>query len=226
MDSKSQITLLNSVQDLQDFQSKTKLTFIKEIEFNKASVFKIESKGFLVIPKNPFNTSIIIEDEVLLENFIAEENFPINDYNNDYYALLKVEIDSIFFALNQNNSIEGAIKSLEFLDFKTLKYEDFKRKAFELSLEKNKTKILNFILLFSKFLIQSEKDDYKWTLIPEYGGLNVIKRLVFVNNNKGKYIDLFYNLLKYFNEKVEKYDLNNTFDYYTKTSIEFQKKIK
>lgn len=169
-------------------------TFVAQPDFNFSKVYLLNDSSYLIMPLNPFGNSLLTDKKELLDKWISEQYFPVNDEVNKFYfenhdkignliankETLKQELyNYVFKGENKTfhefstDEIDNIYKLLQ----KKRKYQDFK---------------LNFIVLVGDFILsQYKQENYRWGLLRSKQFLNPVMNLIIVTDEKEK---RYYNL--------------------------------
>jgi hypothetical protein len=170
------------------------IAFILQIDFNLAKVYLLSDWTYLVMPFNPFSNWLLTDKQELLQKWIKERYFPVDD-----------EIDRSYFERSrslENLTYHKAGLKQALCDFI---FKDGNRSPDELSGDEidcihEALKYrglfarfkLNFIFLLGDYVISQRKDrDLHWGLLSDKQSLNPSINLIIVTDLKrGEYYDL------------------------------------
>jgi hypothetical protein len=160
--------------------------FIMQIEFNFASVYQLSNSSCLVMPLNPFGKSLLVSSLDLLNKFIENKEFPVDDRVNGILKENSAEIDNL---VNSKEKLKDDLLEYLFKDAKTSENISVEKidEIYKLLRKRRKFKILElkFILLIGDFLInQCKEQNYRWGLLEIKQLLNPIKCLVLISTEK------------------------------------------
>ena len=82
------------------FKNHSGTKFLKNIDFNESSVYKLKDSSFLIMPLNPFGKSLKTKNKELIEMWESQKYFPTNEIVNNFYFKNKLLIEN----LNVNRS--------------------------------------------------------------------------------------------------------------------------
>lgn len=200
---------------------KEKGRFSYLIEFNMSKVYILPNSKLLVVPLNPFATCILIDNESVLNEFISEQFFPVEEELKGFYFENKEKIDNLPLykkALKDRlfNNIYGTKLKSEQVTVENINevYHCVKKKR------THKKYKLNLIILLGDYLIKASKNKkLQWGLLANKQYLNPKKKLVLIDNlAETSYLDIediSTNGLKI--DDIE-YFLKNITDYFRKTN--------
>jgi len=177
-----------------ELKGKMEAAFVLQLDFNLSKVYLLSDSSYLVMPLNPFGSSILTSKKDLLDKWISEQHFPVSDEVNKFYFDNQDKIDNLIAnkeALKQSlcnyvfkgenktpdNLSSEEIDSIYKLLKKRKKYQEYK---------------LNFIVLVGDYILNQHKQGgYHWGLLRSKKFLNPVMSLIIVTDEKEK---RYYNL--------------------------------
>jgi len=172
---------------------KKQAKYLNSIEFNLAKIYIING-SYLVMPLMPFASSILVFDKALLDKFITEEHFPVNDNVNAWYHKNKTTVDNLN-DLKVNMIQELLINSI----YKEDREQQIKLKSNDIDLIYQKLKQakkltkykLNFIVLTGEYIINNlRQDEWDWGVLKNKQLLNPIINLILVKAASNTYYNI------------------------------------
>lgn len=171
-------------QDANDLKKSKNAEFIYTIESNKSNVFLLDDSTFLLMPFNPFGNSIQVKEKNVIENWVANDKFPITEEFNRFYYDNELVINNL-------NTHKEKLKE----DLFNYVYKDPSNHPVDLNKQvideiykyvKAKRKVdnyrLNFIVLVGDYLMGNNKK-YKWGLYKSCQYINPVHFLAIVNSD-------------------------------------------
>jgi hypothetical protein len=163
---------------------------IERISFNNATIYRLLTGDYLVMPLNPFGKCIIAPKKEVIDSFINDRYFPISEKQNQLFQTDQkkiIKIEQYKPKLKQEildylNYLESSIENTEVFDsfYSTLK----KKKVFE------RFK-LSFIYLLGDWLIGRDHRPITWGLLSNKQFLNpIISVALVIDNARGHYFDI------------------------------------
>lgn len=170
-------------------KNKASTKMIYTVDFNLATVFTIDESSYLVTPLNPFGKNLIVYEKQLLDKFISEEYFPVDEKINIFYYKNKIIINNL---LENKNELIKSLLDFENKELSKLTFKDIDEMYNTLKKQRKIEKYrLNFILLLGEFLIRNQKtDSTSWALLSNKQLLNPVINIVIFNNLSGEYFNI------------------------------------
>ncbi|MFN5646069.1 MAG: hypothetical protein ACK458_00980 [Sphingobacteriales bacterium] len=195
-----------------DLKNRKETKFVKQIEFNFASVFLLEDSCLLVKPLNPFGNSLIVNNHSLLEKWIEDKRFPVDESVNQFYEFNRNKLES----LNSKNLILGKeLLKMVYPEMET-GLNDLSKERIDnayVYLETNK-KIkyykFEFLVFVGDYIIRNSRiRDLRWAQLEVKQYLNPVHQLVLISmSDTSKFYNLEEKMFGKFNYASCQYYLN------------------
>lgn len=172
---------------------KEKGVFSYLIEFNMSKVYTLPNTKLLVVPLNPFATSILIDDENVLKDFIRKQLFPVDEELKGFYFENREKIDRLplYIEILKSQLLNYIYDSKYVSEQLTIEniievYHIVKKKR------THKKYQLNLIILLGDYLIKIYEDKkLQWGLLANKQYLNPKRTLILIDSlSKTSYLDI------------------------------------
>ena len=182
-------------------KARKSVSVILHIEFNLGKVYLLKDCSYLVMPINPFGKAIHTNKQELVNRWIEERYFPVDDKVDSSYFETRERLENL---MNFKEELKEALCQYVFKDgwrlpdsvtageidniYQLLRnrdaYQQFK---------------LNFIVLVGDYIIRRQKDMHiRWGLLFVKQYLNPLTSLVLITDHRQK---RYYHLEKKVNSK-------------------------
>lgn len=158
--------------------------FLKQIEFNHSTVYLTSNSSYLVRPLYPFGESILIKDKSLLDRFIDEQYFPVDEVNK-LYLLNKESVDNF---TQSKEKLKKALISYVFKNHTSASDEILPEQIDFIFVTLKKRRLIkkyyyHFIALLGDYLRERYKaDDFKWALLGNKQLLNPVINVILIRD--------------------------------------------
>jgi hypothetical protein len=182
-------------------KARKSVSLILHVEFNLAKVYLLKDCSYLVMPINPFGKALQTDKQELLNKWIDERYFPVDDKVDSSYFENRERLENLMnfkeelkealcqYVFNgrwppPDSLSAGEIDSIYQLLRDRDAYDQFK---------------LNFTVLVGDYIIRRQKDmDLRWGLLTVKQYLNPLTSLILITDQRQK---RYYNLEKKISSK-------------------------